>query len=200
MKLWESALFPQLHAIYTMNDLYHISEQSDIARFEPRPPPNAQSGVTEAVVWAVDGAHLHNYLLPRDCPRVTFYPVATSTPHDVEQLMNGSSARYIIAIESGWLATLRTSRLYQYLLPADTFAVLDAGAGYHISHQPVVPLEVRAIDDILAALLLHDVELRITPSLWPLRDRVIDSTLQFSIIRMRNAQPPSKGYVPRYAM
>jgi Family of unknown function (DUF6886) len=29
--------------------------------------------------------------------------------------------------------------------------------------------------------------LRVMPTLWPLRDAVVASTLQFSIIRMRNA-------------
>jgi Family of unknown function (DUF6886) len=31
--------------------------------------------------------------------------------------------------------------------------------------------------------------LRVMPSLWQLHDAVVASTLQFSIIRMRNAQP-----------
>ena len=33
----------------------------------------------------------------------------------------------------------------------------------------------------------RDVELRFVPNLWPLRDAVVASTLQFSLIRMRNA-------------
>jgi len=43
--------------------------------------------------------------------------------------------------------------------------------------------------DALAELTHRDVELRVTPSLWPLRDAVVASTLQFSLIRMRNATP-----------
>jgi hypothetical protein len=34
------------------------------------------------------------------------------------------------------------------------------------------------------------VELRVLPTLWPLRDAVLESSLQFSMIRMRNATPP----------
>jgi hypothetical protein len=45
------------------------------------------------------------------------------------------------------------------------------------------------IDDVLAALIERDVELRVMPSLRKLRDAVVASTLQFSIIRIRNAQP-----------
>ncbi len=35
------------------------------------------------MVWAVDRFHLHNYLLPRDCPRVTYYTAPTSAPEDI---------------------------------------------------------------------------------------------------------------------
>jgi hypothetical protein len=38
------------------------------------------------------------------------------------------------------------------------------------------------------------------PSLWELRDQVIGSSLDFSIIRMRNAAPPMNGYVPKYPL
>jgi hypothetical protein len=44
--------------------LFHISEESGIERFEPRPSQYAM----ELVVWAIDADHLRNYLLPRECP------------------------------------------------------------------------------------------------------------------------------------
>jgi hypothetical protein len=49
--------------------LYHVSENFAISRFVPRPA----KGLAEPVVWAVNGVRLRNYLLPRDCPRVTFF-------------------------------------------------------------------------------------------------------------------------------
>ena len=45
------------------------------------------------------------------------------------------------------------------------------------------------LDDVIAELAKRGVELRTMPSLWPLRDAVVASTLAYSIIRMRNAQP-----------
>ncbi|MEN9566251.1 MAG: hypothetical protein RLZZ69_1447, partial [Cyanobacteriota bacterium] len=33
------------------------------------------------------------------------------------------------------------------------------------------------------------IELRLLPSLWQLHDAVVNSTLEFSSIRMKNAQP-----------
>jgi hypothetical protein len=145
------------------------------------------------MVWAIDRAHLHNYLLPRDCPRVTFYALPTSAAEDIDRLMGGSSATYVVAIESSWLPVVRGQRLYRYELPPDTFVCVDTGAGYYISREAVVPRSVTPIDDLLGELLAHDVELRVMPSLWKLRDLVVASTLQFSIIRMRNARPREEG-------
>jgi hypothetical protein len=53
----------------------------------------------------------------------------------------------------------------------------------------VVPSLVEVVDDLLAELLRRGVELRFVPNLWSLRDAVVSSTLQFSLIRMRNALP-----------
>ena len=172
--------------------LFHVSEDGAIAQFDPRPLPKGAVGLgpDERVVWAVDAEHLHNYLLPRDCPRVTFYAKPTSTAADIERLMLGTSARSVVAIESGWLPRVLSASLYCYDLPSDTFMLLDAGAGYHISREPVTPRAVTLIDDLLRALLAHDVELRVMPSLWKLHDAVIASpNVSYSIIRMRNAQP-----------
>jgi hypothetical protein len=54
---------------------------------------------------------------------------------------------------------------------------------------PVVPARVELLDDLILELLRRGVELRLIPDLWPLRDAVVASTLLFSLIRMRNAQP-----------
>jgi hypothetical protein len=171
------------------DSLYHISDTPGIARFDPRHAPSPRPGLEGAMVWAIDRDHLHNYLLPRDCPRVTFYALPESAPGDVDRLMAGSSAKYVVAIEARWLPEVRRQRLYRYELAPDTFTLQDAAAGYYISREPVVPRSVTPIDDLLGELLEHDVELRVMPSLWKLRDLVVASTLQFSIIRMRNAQP-----------
>ena len=47
--------------------LFHVSEEFGIDRFEPRP----SEYVSGFVVWAIDTDRLRNYLLPRECPRVT---------------------------------------------------------------------------------------------------------------------------------
>jgi hypothetical protein len=163
--------------------LFHISEESGIQRFEPR----ASESSDEPVVWAIDANHLRNYLVPRDCPRVTFYAGRETTAADVERFLGSSLA--IVSIESGWLERLRSCRLYCYHLPPQTFECLDECAGYYVSRVPLVPEHVDVVDDPMAELLRRGIELRFVPNLWPLRDAVLGSTLQFSFIRMRNALP-----------
>jgi hypothetical protein len=120
---------------------------------------------------------------------VTFFALSTSAPEDIDRLLAGTSARFVVAVESTWLPTIRDARLYVYELPTETFRVFNPAAGYYVSSEPVTPLRTATIDDVLAALIERDVELRIMPSLWKLCDAVVASTLQFSMIRMRNAQP-----------
>jgi len=168
---------------------YHISNEPNIERFEPRLPQSSKVGLVEPIVWAIDEERLHNYLLPRDCPRVTFYALPSSAPADIERLLAGTSARFVVAIEARWLPVVQRTQLYRYDLPADTFEIHDAGAGYYVSREAVAPRGMTPIMDALTELTRRDVELRVTPSLWPLHDAVVASTLQFSIIRMRNAAP-----------
>ncbi len=174
----------------TAERLYHVSDRGDIAVFEPRPARvDHPQPVAEPVVWAIAERLLHNYLLPRDCPRVTFYAWPDSDPADVARLLGVTAAGYVVAIESDWLEAVRRAILWLYEFPPDAFRVLDAGAGYYVAHQSVVPLSIRRVDDALAELTRRDVELRVTPSLWPLRDAVLASSLPFSFIRMANARP-----------
>jgi hypothetical protein len=63
-----------------------------------------------------------------------------------------------------------------------------------VSRETVVPVSVEPVGDLMEALAAAGAELRIMPSLWPLYDAVIASTLDFSIIRWRNASPrPEEG-------
>lgn len=163
--------------------MFHVSEEAGIERFEPRP----SEYTSQAVVWALDAEHLHNYLVPRDCPRVTFYAGCQTAAADVEKFPGSSPV--VVAVESTWLERLRSCRLYCYHLPPETFECIDECAGYFVSKVSVVPVRVEIFADPMAELLRRGVELRFVPSLWPLRDRVVASSLQFSLLRMRNALP-----------
>jgi hypothetical protein len=163
--------------------LFHVSEEAGIERFEPRPSPYADG----RVVWAIDADRLCNYLVPRECPRVTYYAGPQTTAADAERFLGSSPA--VVAVEAAWFDRLRSCRLYCYQLPQQTFECIDDCAGYFVSRVAVVPSSVLVVDDLLAALLGRGVELRFLPDLWALRDAVVSSTLRFSLIRMRNALP-----------
>lgn len=174
--------------------LFHVSEYAGIATFAPR--PHAQ--FAEGAVWAIDDARLHTYLLPRDCPRIALIPTAHTTVEDRLRFMGSTVAPVVIAIESAWLARAMQQRIYIYTLPAATFTLQDNIAGHYVSRQAVTPIALRAIDQPLLEMMQRNVELRVMPSLWELREAVVDSTLHFSITRMRNASPPPAGFVSKY--
>src|SRR5262249_41271941 len=166
--------------------LFHVSEEPSIELFEPR----ASRYADPPVVWAIDGDRLRNYLLPRECPRVTFYAGADTTRVDAERFLGSSPA--VVAVENGWLDQLRSCRLVCYHLPPATFECLDECAGYFVSRVPVAPSCVEVYDDLMAELLKRGVELRFVPNLSLLHDAVAAFSLRFSMTRMRNAmQRPS---------
>src|SRR5439155_4632614 len=101
--------------------LYHVSEDAGIREFVPRLPPSSDSGVSYPVVWAVDEERLRNYLLPRDCPRVTFYATERSSSEDMRYLMGPSGSRAVVAIERAWLGRVREAVLHLYRMPLEGF-------------------------------------------------------------------------------
>lgn len=161
--------------------LYHVSEVEGIAVFEPR-----RAEVHDAaLVWAIHERRLHNYLLPRDCPRVTYCAKDDTTPTDVEQFLGASRA--VVAVEHRWFDRMQSTRLFCYQLPAESFRVVDHGAGYYVSDLPVVPRGVQCIEHPMRSLFDRGVELRFLPDLVAFSERVVASSLQYSLIRMRNA-------------
>jgi hypothetical protein len=180
--------------------LFHISEQPGIVLFGPRPAPHPSARAEGLMVWAVDEEHVQNYLLPRDCPRVTFYARPDSKPADAATLMGPGGAKHVIAVEACWLGRIQSQRLVRYEFEPGGFELHDEAAGYWICRGSVVPIAETPIGDILGELLTHDIELRVLRSLWKLREAVIHSSLEFSIIRMRNAQPPAEGVGAYYPL
>lgn len=170
-----------------MQHLYHVSEASDIEVFQPRMPTAGSAGAQSPVVWAVDRPHLPNYLLPRECPRVTFHRTTTSSKHDEERLLGLGGASHVVAIESAWYERAVGSTIWVYEFSPEPFACTDTTAGYFVSPVAVVPVCRRQITNPIAEVVRLGVELRVVPSLLALAEEVTSSSLAFSCIRMRNA-------------
>ncbi|WP_212982594.1 DUF6886 family protein [Paenibacillus cineris] len=107
---------------------------------------------------------------------------------DNERFFGMSRTSRMIAIETGWYERVKKGSIYRYIFDAADFELEEENAGYHVSRRPVIPMEVQRIDDLITAILNEGIELRITPSLQPLREQVLKSTVNFSMIRMRNAR------------
>jgi hypothetical protein len=75
-----------------------------------------------------------------------------------------------------------------HLLDPAGFTLLDPAAGYWVSEQAARVQDVRRVESCFPALAEHDVELRLTASLWPYVDAVVAAEAEFSAIRMRNAR------------
>lgn len=175
----------------------HFSEDPSIRRFEPHEARTAQQ--PGAWVWAVDAYRESTYWFPRDCPRISFWPHPDQPATDEQRSILGwTAATRVHAIESGWLTRLRSCSLFVYRLPGATFRDTTGefggeGRGFWVSAEAVSPLSVEPVGDLLAKHAKNGQELRVTPSLWGLWDRVVPSGLDFSGIRLANATPrPTK--------
>jgi hypothetical protein len=170
----------------TPSMLFHFSEDPNIERFVPHVPRT--NPTHPPAVWAIDAQHAPLYWFPRDCPRVALWPSDEDDPAEFRRCL-GTSARRVHAIESSWLDRMRSTEIYRYELDAAPFLPWAPANGQWIADCDVVPLAVTPVGDLLAAHVAAGIELRITPSLWPMHDLALAGALDFSIVRMHNAEP-----------
>lgn len=172
--------------------LFHFSEDGDIGRFEPRPVkvPSTRKPSMDwlngPLVWAIDDWHQPLYLFPRECPRILIWKIAGSTARDWESWSDASSARMIALIEEDWAGAVREGTIFRYELQENGFQPIG-DAGMWVSKDAAQPVAVEVIDDLPAALVANQVELRIVDDLSALRP-VWSSSLHASGIRLRNAR------------
>jgi len=167
--------------------LWHVSEDPDLEHFAPQ---RSRTGPTdEPLVWAIDTRHLPLYWFPRDCPRCTFWAGERTTSSDVALFLHANGTARIHVIEDLWLERVRAATLYLYRMPPATFSESLDTAGYWMSREPVDAIARVTIDDPIERHAAAGIELRTTVNLWPLWDEVVASTLEFSGMRLRNAQP-----------
>ena|SRR5438045_931993 len=165
--------------------LWHVSEDRDLRRFTPHRAATALSD--EPLVWAIDTRHLPLYWFPRDCPRATYWAHEGTTAADVDGFLDGDRGRRVHVIEGRWLDRVARAILHLYRMPEATFTESADTAGYWMSSEPVEALARVTIDDLVGRHAAAGIPLRAVPSLLPLWDDVISSSLAFSGIRLRNA-------------
>ncbi len=182
-------------------EVLHFSEDPAITEFVPHVAATAR--VPGAYVWAVDAERAPAYWFPRQCPRVLTWPTASSIAEDVARIIGPSGAPRLHAVEYAWLERMRGVRLYAYRLPAAPFRPFaepepargngEPEPSAHVAEVAVRPLgPPERVGDLFALHEEAGIELRVLPRLWPLWDAITASTLGFSGIRLRNAQPDQR--------
>ncbi|MFN0146142.1 MAG: DUF6886 family protein [Dehalococcoidia bacterium] len=179
-------------------NLYHFSEDPSITTFHPRAVdgtrPPGREWLNAPLVWAIDAWHAPAYLFPRECPRILWWPLPTTAQADLDRYWERRGCRMVANIEWAWSTRLATTALYRYTFAADSFVSIE-DHGVHVSREAVTPLNVERVPDLLAALREADIELRLLPSLLPLR-HMWGTTLHVSGIRLRNAAHWETGETP----
>ena len=158
--------------------LWHVSEEPTIRCFEPR----------DGKVWAIGTRLLPLYWFPRDCPRATFWADSRTSDEHVERYLGGDSSQRVHVVEPAWVESLRTTHVVAYRMPEQTF--LENEDRFWISAEPVEPLELIELGDLVQRHEAAGIELRAEANLVGFWDEVIGSTLGFSGIRLRNARMP----------
>jgi hypothetical protein len=163
----------------------HFSEDPTIMHFVPHVAATARQA--EAYVWAVDFDRAPDYWFPRQCPRVLTWASETTTDVDRDRFL-GTSAR-VHAIEYAWVERMQSTVLYAYRFDKAAFAPFGTPVPYaHVATVPVRPLgPPERVGDLLEAHAAARIELRVFASLRPYWERVVESTLGYSGIRLGNA-------------
>ena len=172
-------------------EVLHFSEDPTIARFEPHVAATAQQA--EPYVWAVGPDRAPSYWFPRQCPRGTAWAGPQTTEEDRARIL-GPGADRVHAVEYRWLDRLRTTQLYAYRFAAADFRPFpfDADRPHAwVATTAVVPLgPPEPVGDLFACHEAAGIELRVLADLGPFWRAVAASTLEFSGIRLHNADPP----------
>jgi hypothetical protein len=167
----------------------HFSEDPTITRFVPHVA--ATSREVEPYVWAVDYRRAPDYWFPRQCPRAMAWVREDTTDLDRERIIGPGCGDRVHAIEYGWLAAMRATKLFAYRLPAGPFTPIGTPEpNAHVAVVPVEPLgPPEPVGDLIDCHAAAGIQLRVLDNLWPYWDSVITSSVGFSGIRLRNAKP-----------
>jgi hypothetical protein len=169
-------------------EVLHFSEDPTITRFEPHVAPTS-ADQNNAYVWACDEFSALSFWFPRQCPRAMAWIVDTTSPDDAERILGPGGGTRVHAIEYHWLPALTTTRLYAYRFSRETFRLVDDPARYLVSTEAVEPLgPPEPVGDLIERHAEAGIQLRVLPSLRQFWDAVVESTLGFSGVRLRNAR------------
>ena len=171
-----------------MLKLFHISEKGDIAQFIPR--RSKQIWQYKEYVWAISEAMVHNYIFPRDCPRICVEKEVIRHLSDWVDKEEISDKKAFIFIPTSWEEQFKSCTIYRYELDVSNFKLIDSIAGYYVSEVKEKPIQINKIGDCYKQLQSMNVEvlMKLIKELKEIRQKIIQVTNNFSIIRWSNLQ------------
>jgi len=169
--------------------IVHVSEESDITVFHPRLPDRLDLDPEKGLVWAINDTCLPNFLTPRNCPRVCYHIGADTTEQDKRAYIASTSCSHVIVIESKWFETMKNTNLYLYEFDSNGFILQDQNAGYYTSETTQIPIAKIEVENLFEELFKRNVEVRIVDNLWDIHDEIQKTSFNWSMCRMRFAQP-----------
>lgn len=173
--------------------LFHVSEDGNILIFNPRIPTRKDIDNSKGLVWSINEEHLPNFLMPRNCPRVTYYSSGKTTEEDKKKYFSSKHSKHVVAIEHDWFEAMKSTTLYLYEFDTTDFYLQDECAGYYVSEDAEVPINKIVITNLFNELFERNVEVRLIDNLWDLRDEIVKSSLNWSMCRMGFAKERYKN-------
>lgn len=166
--------------------LFHISEENNIRQFQPR--ISKKQWNYEKYVWAIEEEKLHNYLLPRQCPRICI---------DLEKLnihLNWLAAfpienhKAVVFIADNWKEKVQNCTLFKYEFDKHNFMLIDKIAGYYVSRKIEIPNRKFEITNCEQALINSNVKLITLDrmNMLEIKEKVVQDLEDFSIIKWSN--------------
>ena len=166
--------------------LFHISEDENINVFLPR--ESKKQWNNEKYVWAVSSKRIHNYLVPRECPRICIAPDKQEVLSNWTEKENTQDKKAVIFIPNTWKKEIEKCTLFRYEFSTSNFHEIDKIAGYFVSKSVEIPLKKIAIRNCPEVLRLLKVGVIFTdkPSLEMIKENVVRHLTDFSIIKWDN--------------
>ncbi|EZH74154.1 hypothetical protein ATO12_14880 [Aquimarina atlantica] len=167
--------------------LFHISEEENIEKFNPR-ISKKQWNNKMLYVWAISEQKLHNYLLPRNCPRICINMGQSSILKELLPLEEIQNRKSIIIVPENWKSSIQNCILYKYQFKKQNFKLIDKIAGYYVSTKTESPIHKVKIKNCIKELDELNVELKIVDKIKMLKikEKIVENLEEFSIIKWSN--------------
>ena len=166
--------------------LYHISEEEDIQYFHPR--ISKEQWNYENYVWAIDEEKIHNYLLPRECPRICIDLEKIKININWLEKFPIENQKAIVFVPDYWKENILLCTLFKYEFDNSNFKLIDKIAGYYVSRKVEVPIrkfEIKNCEQELTNSNAILITLK-RAQMLEIKEKVVKDLNDFSIIKWNN--------------